>query len=68
MKASEFFSPHQLGAACQCGVEKVVHGLRCCVEKQGNEDDFVVMKTELMNAFNLVSRQMLLDECKCTIF
>ncbi|KAL5460165.1 hypothetical protein EMCRGX_G033593 [Ephydatia muelleri] len=62
-KASEYFSPHQLGVACQYGVEKVVHGLRCCVEEQGNEDDLVVTKIDLRNAFNLVSRQMLLDEC-----
>ena len=56
MKASEFFSPHQLGAACQYGVEKVVRVLCCCIEEHGNEDDFVVMKIDLKNSFNLVSR------------
>ena len=41
----------------------MVHGLHCCVEEYGNEDDFVVCKIDLRNAFNLVSRQVLLDEC-----
>ena len=31
VKASEFFSPHQLGAACPYGVEKIVHVLYACV-------------------------------------
>lgn len=64
MNASEFFSPLQLGVACPYGVEKIVHGLRMCVEEHGNENDFVVMKIDLRNAFNLVSRQALLEECR----
>ena len=47
VKASEFFSPHQLGVACPYGVEKIVHGLRMCVEEHGNDNDFVVMKIDL---------------------
>ena len=31
VKASEFCSPHQLGAACPYEVEEIVHGLRVCV-------------------------------------
>ena len=58
MKASELFSPHQLGVACPYGVEKIVHGLRMCVEEHGNENDFVVMKIDLRNAFNRVSRKL----------
>ena len=64
MKASDFFSPHQLGVACPYGVEKIVHGLRICNEEHANDKDFVVMKIDLRNAFNLVSRQALLDECR----
>ena len=64
MKASDFFSPHQLGVACPYGVEKIVHGLRICIEEHVNDKDFVVMKIDLRNAFNLVSRQALLDECR----
>ena len=64
MKASDFFSPHQLGVACPYGVEKIVHGLRICIEEHVNDKDFVVMKIDLRNAFNLVSRQALLDDCR----
>ena len=64
VKASEFFSPHQLGIACPYVVEKIVHGLHMCVEEHGNDNDFVVMKIDLRNAFNLVSRQALLEECR----
>ncbi|KAL5474531.1 hypothetical protein EMCRGX_G026489 [Ephydatia muelleri] len=63
-KASDYFSTHQFGVACPSGAEKIVHGLRSCIEEHQNEQDFVVMKIDLRNAFNLVSRQALLDECR----
>ncbi|KAL5502816.1 hypothetical protein EMCRGX_G009650 [Ephydatia muelleri] len=62
-KALDYFSPHQFGVACPSGAEKIVHGLRSSMEDHQNEQDFVVMKIDLRNAFNLVSRQALLDEC-----
>ena len=64
MKASDFFSPHQLGITCPYGVEKIVHGLCICIEEHVNDNDFVLIKIDLRNAFNLVSRQALLDECR----
>ena len=54
MKASDFFSPHQLGVASPYGVEKIAHGLRICIEEHVNDKDFVVMKIDLRNVFNLV--------------
>ena len=33
-KASDFFQPLQLGVACASGTEKIVHGIRRCVEDQ----------------------------------
>eukprot|EP00731_Ephydatia_muelleri_P002044 Em0001g2044a len=62
-KASDYFSPHQFGVACPSGAEKIVHGLRSCIEEHQNEQDFVVMKIDLRNAFNFVSSQAILDEC-----
>ena len=62
-KASDYFSPHLFGVACPSSAEKIVHGLRSCIEEHQNEHDFVVMKIDLRNAFNLVSCQALLDEC-----
>ena len=62
-KASEFFAPFQFGVACPVGAEKVIHGLRHCIEEHWEEEDFVVLKIDMCNAFNFVSHQALLDEC-----
>ena len=62
-KASEFFQPHQFGVACPMGAEKIVHGLRACVEKHWLKENLVVLKVDIKNAFNLVSHQALLSEC-----
>eukprot|EP00731_Ephydatia_muelleri_P039251 Em1273g1a len=63
IKAHHFFHPFQFGVACPFGAEKMVHGLRDCIEQHWLEDDFVVLKVDLKNAFNIVSRQAVLDEC-----
>ena len=62
-KASEYFSPLQMGVACPSGAEKIIHGLRHCVEEHWMDENFAVMKIDMRNAFNLVSHQALLDEC-----
>eukprot|EP00731_Ephydatia_muelleri_P025447 Em0017g530a len=62
-KAASFFEPSQFGVACPNGAEKVTHGLRACMDKHWFDDDFGVLKIDMKNAFNLVSRQALLSEC-----
>ena len=62
-KASDLFQPLQLGVACSSGSEKIFHGLRKSIEDHWMEEDFVVFKIDIQNAFNLVSRQPVLDEC-----
>ena len=62
-KATEFFQPLQFGVACPSGTEEVIHGLRTCMEEHLGDDDFAVVKMDMRNAFNLVSRQALQDEC-----
>ena len=53
--------------ACRAGAEKIVHSLRNCIEEHWmQEEDFVVFKVDMTNAFNLVSRQVL-DECSALI-
>ena len=54
-KASEYFEPLQLGVACRSGSERIVHDLRKCMEEHWIEDDFVVTKIDMQNAFNIVS-------------
>eukprot|EP00731_Ephydatia_muelleri_P002977 Em0001g2977a len=62
-KASDLFQPLQLGVACSSGSEKIIHGLRKSIEDHWMVEDFVVFKIDMQNAFNLVSRQAVLDEC-----
>ena len=62
-KAAEFIEPHQFGVACSNGAEKIAHGLRACVNKYWLDDDFVVLKVDMKNAFNMVSREAILSEC-----
>ncbi|KAL5503591.1 hypothetical protein EMCRGX_G010564 [Ephydatia muelleri] len=61
-KASDLFQPLQLGVACSSGSEKIIHGLRKSIEDYWMEEDIVVFKIDMQNAFNLVSRQAVLDE------
>eukprot|EP00731_Ephydatia_muelleri_P021465 Em0014g56a len=62
-KFSTFFQPSQFGVACKAGVERVVHNLRKCIDDGWMSGDFVVCKVDMSNAFNRVSRQVVLDEC-----
>ena len=62
-KASELFHPLQFGVACTAGSEKIIHGLRKYIEDHWDDEDFVVLKVDMRNAFNVVSRQAILDEC-----
>ena len=62
-KAYDLFQPLQLGVACSSGSEKIIHGLRKSIEDHWMEEDFVAFKIDMQNAFNLVSRQAVLDEC-----
>eukprot|EP00731_Ephydatia_muelleri_P019402 Em0012g227a len=62
-QATELFQPLQFGVACPSGTEKVIHGLRTCMEEHWEDDDYAVVKVDMRNTFNLVSRQALLDEC-----
>ena len=39
------------------------YALRGCIEEHWMDKDFVVLKVDMRNAFNMVSRQVFLDEC-----
>eukprot|EP00731_Ephydatia_muelleri_P015211 Em0008g931a len=62
-KAAEFFQPHKFGVSCSMGAEKIAHGLRACVDRQWKDEGFSVLKLDMRNAFNVVSRQAFLSEC-----
>ena len=48
--------PLQLGVACNGGAEKIAHALRGCIQEHWMDEDFVVLKVDMRNAFNMVSR------------
>ena len=62
-KARDIFQPLQVGVACRSGSESIIHGLRTCIDDHWDDDDFVVFKVDMRNAFNMVSRQAILNEC-----
>ena len=62
-KASQFFNPFQFGVACPAGTEKIVHKLRQVIEDNWNNRDFAILKVDMRNAFNSVSREAVLHQC-----
>ena len=62
-KATQFFNPFQYGVACPAGTKKIVHKLRQVIEDNWNNGDFAILKVDMRNAFNLVSREAVLHQC-----
>ena len=44
-------------------LREIAHGLRTCIDQHWMEHDFGVLKVDMTNAINLVSRQAILSEC-----
>ena len=49
--------------ACPAGAEKLIHGVRGCVDEHWHDADLAVLTIDLHNAFYRVSRQAVLDAC-----
>ena len=49
--------------ACRADAEKVTHGLRICIEEHWSDDNSVAFKVDMRNAFNVVPRQTVVEEC-----
>ena len=62
-KAHDFLAPLQLGVACPAGAEKIIQGLRPCVDGHKHDVDFAVLNIDLHNASNRISRQAVLNVC-----
>ena len=62
-KAADYFAPLQFGVACPGGTEKIIHHLRGVIEQHWMDPDFAILKVDMHNAFNLVSRQAIVDLC-----
>jgi hypothetical protein len=53
------FSPHQFGVATKGGCEIVIHSIMCILDLRF---DWVVLQFDMANAFNLVSRGVILQK------
>eukprot|EP00731_Ephydatia_muelleri_P017808 Em0010g906a len=51
------------GKSCPGGTEKIIHRLRQTVEDHWHDSDFAILKIDMQNAFNLVSRDTALKQC-----
>ena len=59
-EARDHFWPAQAGVAVPGGAEAAVHGLRAWVSRHAASHDSVVVKVDFQNAFNTVSRDVVL--------
>ena len=56
---SSFFCPIQHGVATECGTELIVHHIELLLQ---HNPDWVVLKSDVRNAFNSISRQQMLEQ------
>ena len=63
-KALQLFHKQQYVVAYPGGLEFIVHSVREAVTRNSNSDNFVVLKVDCENAFNLVSRTVILEEVR----
>jgi len=54
------FLPYQFGVGVPSGVERMVHKVRRVFAAHKDDPDFVLLKVDMKNAFNMVSRRELL--------
>lgn len=59
--AKPIFSGSQFGVATPAGAERIIHNVRRLFSTRQFDPDFVVLKVDLTNAFNSISRARLLD-------
>ena len=65
-RCKDFFYPHQLGVGTPKGKESAVHAIRAYIKSEKTSDK-VLLKIDFKNAFNQVSRDMILNEVKILV-
>jgi hypothetical protein len=53
--------PHQIGVAVPGGAEALVHAFRMMYKEHAQDDDFVILKVDFRNAFNMIRRDVFLS-------
>lgn len=54
----------QVGVACKSGAEKMIHTMRSVLLDHSADPDLAVLKIDFHNAFNNVSRDVILEQCQ----
>ena len=62
--ARAFFEPLQVGVACPLGVDAAVHSSRAWAQRHADNMSKCMVKLDLENAFNAISRDQLLQRCR----
>lgn len=62
VQASQYLLPLQLGVGIRNGAVSMVHPVKALVEKLGGEPNYVMLKLDFQNAFNLIERSVMLQE------
>lgn len=57
----EFFAPEQLANGVCAGMDSIVHDIRMHMNRKGRREEYVFVSIDASNAFNVFSRQQLLD-------
>lgn len=63
-RARDHLAPFQLGVATKNGSETIIHATRKWIEKMGNNNNYAMLQLDLKNAFNLISRRVILRETR----
>ena len=54
--------PRQVGVGCAGGAEAIAHAAQAVLHDKKNDPDHALLKIDFRNAFNVVSRDFLLQE------
>lgn len=63
-RAKEFLQPFQIGVATKGGTEAILHAARRLQEHFGSNKFYALLKLDLKNAFNLVSRAAFIKQVR----
>ena len=61
-KVKNYLSPYQVGVGVPNGAEGIIHSVERIIREVGDEKDLVMLKVDFTNAFNLVNRDVFLDQ------
>ena len=61
-EAATILSPLQLGVGVRGGCEIAIHSVRSIIDSLGADESTCLLKIDFKNAFNLISRQTVLDQ------